>query len=261
MTLTLLTSDLSAKFLKEIRLIATDMDGTLTQSGKFTPALLQALAKLHQAKIAVLIVTGRSAGWVHAIANYLPIDGAIAENGGLYFPGADAAPEPLIALPFDHRDRLAYAFGELQSEFPHLQPAIDNAFRLTDWTFDVQGLSPADLTRLSDRCRALGWGFTYSTVQCHIKLLQQDKAAGLQQAIARYFPGLTAAQIVTVGDSPNDESLFDPQQFPHSIGVANLRHYAEQMQHQPAYLTAAAEVEGFCELARLVSSGAGDHED
>lgn len=254
MTLTLLTSDSSAKFLHEIRLIATDMDGTLTKSGKFTPALLQAFVALRKADIAVLIVTGRSAGWVHAIINYLPIDGAIAENGGLYFPNADAPPEPLVPLTADHRARLAQTFNKLQIEFPQLQPAIDNQFRLTDWTFDVQNLSLADLERLSDRCHALGWGFTYSNVQCHIKLLEQDKAAGLQRVIDRYFPDLRAAQIVTVGDSPNDESLFDARQFPHSIGVANLRHYADQMTHQPAYLTTAAEVDGFCELAQLIVS-------
>lgn len=254
MTLSLLTSGLNGKFLKEIRLIATDMDDTLTQSGKFTPKLLQVFGELRQAKIAVVIVTGRSAGWVQAIVNYLPIDGAIAENGGLYFPHADAAPEPLVALTADHRDRLAQVFAELQRDFPALQPAIDNAFRLTDWTFDVQDLSESDLERLSDRCGALGWGFTYSNVQCHLMRLEQNKAAGLQQVIDRHFPHLCAAQVATVGDSPNDESLFDPQQFPHSIGVANLRHYVDRMRHQPAYVTIAPEVEGFCEFARLLMS-------
>ncbi|MBD2089695.1 HAD family phosphatase [Microcoleus sp. FACHB-1515] len=258
MTPTLLTSGSSAKFLKEIRLIATDMDGTLTKSGKFTPALLNAFVELRKANIAIAIVTGRSAGWVQAIVNYLPIDGAIAENGGLYFPNADRAPEPLVSLTVDHRDRLAQVFRELQIEFPQLQPAIDNAFRLTDWTFDVQGLSLADLERLSDRAHHLGWGFTYSNVQCHIKLPEQDKAAGLQQVIDRHFPHLSAAQVATVGDSPNDESLFDPQRFPHSIGVANLRHYADRMQHQPAHLTAKAEVDGFCELAQLLISASKD---
>jgi len=252
MPLTLLPLNSSAKFLKEIRLVASDMDGTLTQHGKFTPALLQALVELQAAKIAVLIVTGRSAGWVQAVVNYLPVVGAIAENGGLYFPHAEAAPEPLVTLSSNHRARLAAAFTELQLEFPQLQPAIDNAFRLTDWTFDVQGLSRSNLQRLADRCRELGWGFTYSNVQCHIKLLEQDKAAGLQQVLATHFPDLTLNRVVTVGDSPNDESLFDVQFFPHSIGVANLRHYADQMAHQPAYLTASDQVEGFCELVRML---------
>ena len=59
------------------------MDGTLTQGNKFSSNLIQTLEKLGAAEIDVLIVTGRSAGWVNAIATYLPVVGAIAENGGL----------------------------------------------------------------------------------------------------------------------------------------------------------------------------------
>ena len=44
----------------DIRLIATDMDGTLNQSGKFTPELLQALADLTAANIQVIVTTRRS---------------------------------------------------------------------------------------------------------------------------------------------------------------------------------------------------------
>ena len=68
---------LNAAF-SDIRLIATDMDGTLTQSGKFTPALLQALTDLTAADIKVIVTTGRSAGWVSGLAAYLSVDGAIA---------------------------------------------------------------------------------------------------------------------------------------------------------------------------------------
>jgi hypothetical protein len=70
---------------QNLKLIATDMDGTLTQRGKFSPALIQAFENLAEANIQVLIVTGRSAGWVSGLVNYLPIAGAIAENGGLFY--------------------------------------------------------------------------------------------------------------------------------------------------------------------------------
>ena len=64
-----------------IQLIATDMDGTLTKNGKFTSDLISALETLKHKNIDVLIVTGRSAGWVQTIANYLPIIGAISKAG------------------------------------------------------------------------------------------------------------------------------------------------------------------------------------
>lgn len=251
---------------KAVRLVATDMDGTLTQAGKFTPLLLRSLLALQQAGIAVVIVTGRSAGWVQGVVSYLPVRGAIAENGGLWLAGGDSLGDSpgnslgdskaegdldyLIPLGDHHRDQLAAAFRHLQAEFPQIRESADNRFRLTDWTFDVQGLSLDDLTQMGDRCRELGWGFTYSAVQCHIKPMGQEKAIALQQVIQRQFPGLAPEQVVTVGDSPNDESLFDGDRFPLSVGVANVRHYADRLRYQPAFITAAAEAEGFGELTQ-----------
>jgi len=41
----------------------------------------------------------------------------------------------------------------------------------------------------------------------HIKSLQQDKAIALKQVMQEYFADLKPKQIITIGDSPNDESL------------------------------------------------------
>lgn len=237
--------------LGDIRLVATDMDGTLTQGGKFTPELFQAFADLAAANIKVVVTTGRSAGWVSGLATYLPIEGAIAENGGLYYHNGENVPMFLSSITdlTSHRQQLAEIFLKLQQTFPHIQESADNRFRLTDWTFDVQRLKIDQLQQLGQLCATSGWGFTYSNVQCHIKPSSQDKAAGLIQVLRDYFPQFTTEQVVTVGDSPNDESLFNPSYFKHSVGVANVREYASQMQHQPTYITTASEGKGFCELA------------
>jgi len=234
-----------------IALVATDMDGTLTQQGKFTVSLLQTLKTLANADIPVLIVTGRSAGWVEAVAHYLPVVGAIAENGGVFFHTPDVPPDLLVPITnlANHRLRLGEMFSLLQERFPHLQEASDNRFRLTDWTFDVSGLNDEALAWIGDRCQQEGWGFTYSTVQCHIKLPQQEKAVALQAVLETYFPHLPLSQVVTVGDSPNDESLFNPAIFPYSVGVANVQHYCDRLTYAPLFITPEAEVEGFCNLA------------
>lgn len=255
-----MTQPLDRHALKPVRLIATDMDGTLTQQGKFTPKFLQALNDLAAANLPVLIVTGRSAGWVQAIEHYLPVVGAIAENGGLFYGaagqrnGKESAGELLVSIAdvTEHRQALAEMFAQLQSEFPRICESVDNRFRITDWTFDVEGLSTAELQHMEARCHAAGWGFTFSTVQCHIKKLEQEKAIGLTKVLTRYFPQYSARQIITVGDSPNDESLFDASVFPVSIGVANVRHYLDRLDHKPAFITETAEAEGFCELARCL---------
>ncbi|WP_445635767.1 HAD family hydrolase [Nostoc sp. DSM 114161] len=247
-------SEVSSTCLSNIRLIATDMDGTLTKRGKFTPALLQALEDLATANIKVLIVTGRSAGWVSGLSSLMPVAGAMAENGGLYFPPGNQKPVVLTPIPdlVQHRQQLATTFEKLQTQFPQIQESVDNRFRVTDWTFDVATLSEDELQILERLCQQMGWGFTYSNVQCHIKPQGQDKAVGLLQVVREYFPDYSSEEIVTVGDSPNDESLFDRRYFPVSVGVANVLEYADKLQHQPAYITTAAEGDGFCELSSYI---------
>lgn len=235
------------------QLLATDMDGTLTRQGKFTPALLQGLEQLQGLGLPVMIVTGRSAGWVNGLAHYLPVVGAMAENGGIYFP-QNGPPEPLVDIPnlVAHRQLLQQAFTQLQWRWPKLRESDDNRFRLTDWTFDIEGLTQADLDEMAQLCQSLAWGFTYSTVQCHLFTLGQSKAAGLQRVLERYFAPIAAAEVLTVGDSPNDESMFNPALFPQSVGVANVVDYWPRLTYRPTYVTQAVEVAGFLELVEAL---------
>ncbi|NDJ15842.1 HAD family hydrolase [Myxacorys almedinensis] len=236
--------------LTSVRLVATDLDGTLTIADKLTPKLLNAFETLKQADISVLIVTGRSAGWVNAIAAYFPVTGAIAENGGLFYKGDSQSFITPISDLKHHRLKLLETFELLKAQFPKIQETSDNQFRLTDWTFDIEGISPSELDTMTELCQTQGWSFTYSTVQCHIKPMGQNKADGLLQVLHRQFPEVSLEQIITVGDSPNDETLFNSQYFPRSVGVANLLKYSDRLTHKPTYITNLSEGNGFCELVQ-----------
>jgi HAD superfamily hydrolase (TIGR01484 family) len=235
--------------LADIQLIATDIDGTLTRAGKFTRELLESIDLLTANGIKLLLVTGRSAGWVSAVNNYLPVVGSIAENGGIYF-NTDGEFDFLTRIEKIelHREQLANRFWELQEVYPQIQESVDNQFRITDWTFDIGGLTDVELQQIASKCQSWGYSFTFSTIQCHIKPQQQDKGVAISQVLKQYFPELNSAQIITVGDSPNDASMFDQSLFPHSVGVANIQHYTSQLTHQPEYITKSPEVAGFCEL-------------
>jgi len=252
MAFTLIEQGITNNCFKNLCLIATDMDGTLTQQGKFTANLLEAFEDLHSANIPVMIVTGRSAGWVSGLVSYLPVLGGIAENGGIFYLAGEPEPVVLSSIPDlgAHRQQLAEVYQHLQSEFPQLREASDNRFRLTDWTFDNHQLTITQLKRLDTLCNFLGWDFTYSSVHCHIKPVSQNKGTSLIKVLNHYFSHYPPEQVVTVGDSPNDTSLFNPALFPLSVGVANILDYANELIYQPAYITQATEGEGFCELVR-----------
>jgi HAD superfamily hydrolase (TIGR01484 family) len=244
---------LTPERLTDIRLIATDIDGTLTSDGKFTTELLQTIDLLNAKGIKLLLVTGRSAGWVSAINNYLPVAGAIAENGGVYFN--DRGEFDFLSQIDEiemHRGQLASRFWELQELYPQIQESIDNQFRITDWTFDLGDLTDLELREIDTKCQAWDYSFTFSTIQCHIKPLHQDKGIAILKVIKEYFPQIKPTQIITVGDSPNDASMFDPQRFIHSVGVANIQDYLSQLPYQPQYLTKLSEIAGFCELTDLL---------
>jgi HAD superfamily hydrolase (TIGR01484 family) len=240
--------------LADIQLIATDIDGTLTRAGKFTRELLESIDLLTAKGIKLLLVTGRSAGWVSAVNNYLPVVGAIAENGGVYF-NSDGEFDFLTRIEQIelHREQLANRFWELQECYPQIQESIDNQFRITDWTFDIAGLTDLELLQIASKCQTWGYSFTFSTIQCHIKPQQQDKGVAILQVVKQYFPEIKPTQIITVGDSPNDASMFDRSLFPHSVGVANIQHYMSQLTHQPQYITKSPEIAGFCELVKSLT--------
>jgi len=239
--------------LSDIRLIASDVDGTLTLNGKFSSDFISTLLDLQSSGIKVLLVTGRSAGWVSALVNYLPVSGAIAENGGLFLQ-PNGQQDLLSSVPnlSRHRILLENIFHHIKQKFPNLHPSTDNQFRITDWTFDVNDLSTDDIQAISSQCQQMGWSFTYSNVQCHIKPVHQDKATGLLSVLNNHFPELTSQQVLTVGDSPNDEAMFDSALFPLSVGVANVRHYQDKMMHLPKYVTHDSEFDGFSEVAKLL---------
>ena len=68
-----------------VRALFTDLDGTLTSDGRLDRATTAALFELFEAGLPVVLVTGRPAGWGHALASLLPFAAAVTENGGLTF--------------------------------------------------------------------------------------------------------------------------------------------------------------------------------
>lgn len=254
MSLTKLTQELVTNQFKRIKVIATDIDGTLTKKGEFSSQLLSTLEQLQKNKIQVILITGRSAGWCQGIVNYLPVWGIIAENGGVYCL-KDNQKTTLLTPVNDlskHRQFLQDNFEYLKSQFPQLITSNDNQFRITDWTFDCHELTQEQLLTIKQICDKNNWGFTYSHIQGHLKPVEQNKAKALITIKETYFQQLSLQEIVTVGDSPNDESLFNTDTFPISVGVYNILKYTERLKYKPVYLTNLPEIDGFCELVKFL---------
>ncbi len=249
-------------WLKDITTIATDIDGTLTnEDGHFSAELIRAFEVCLRASIRVLLVTGRPASWVQGMVEYLPVVGGIGENGGIYCPKqkeadmrllmVDEATMPPVSLAAIEAGRLGRlkVFERLKEKYPQLVPTGDCVTRLTDFTFPLGNLSHTDLADIETICSSAGYGFTYSSIHGHIKHPDQHKASGILKTI-RLVPELkaTVEQVITVGDSRNDQEMFDHQLFPYSVGVANIARHVPHMAILPQFVTIQPGVLGFCEL-------------
>jgi HAD superfamily hydrolase (TIGR01484 family) len=246
--------------LRALRLLASDIDDTLTdENGRIPPEALELIARLRttpgenasEPPLQVWLVTGRCASWAQALSRYLPLDGAIAENGGAICRGENLR---LLADPAalgPNRERLAAAFARIRERIPRAETTPDNIGRVTDWTFDRKPLSDGDIALATDLAAELGLRVVTSSIHVHLFAGDYDKATAVG-AVCDELGVIDREQALTLGDSPNDESLFDPVRFPFSAGVANVMPNLSRMTHAPRFVLPHARVEGAMWLMRRI---------
>jgi hypothetical protein len=242
--------------LRELRLIGSDVDDTLTQDGKLPTEIIDALARLRAAGVAVWLVTGRCAAWGQALANYFDLDGVVAENGGVLCRGDKIEVLADLAPVGPRREKLIAVFETIRRRVPRAVESEDNLGRLTDWAFLRPPLSDADLAFVAQIAAGQGLRAISSSIHVHLFSGDHDKATGLAVVCER--AGIVDREtVLTLGDSPNDVALFNPQAFPFSVGVANIAPSLDAMEHRPRFILPHARAEGALWLFRriLVSRG------
>ena len=229
--------------------LASDIDDTLTVHGRIPGENLVYISKLRQAGIKVFFVTGRTAGHGFSMTTYLDIDGAIAENGGVICVGETKQVVPDFAP--GTLDRIKRVFSKVREEFPKARPTEDNFMRLTDRTFHVNDFSQTDIARTSDIAGEHGLGVAYSSVHLHICDPRINKGKTLKSHLES-LRIKDIERVITIGDSPNDESIFDTSLFPNSVGVKNVEKYMERLKKKPRYILPEQEGHGFALLAKAL---------
>ena len=232
-----------------VRLLATDVDGTMTREGRIPASVLDRLASLARAGIEVVPVTGRSSGEALALARYLPgVRRALAENGAVLVQ----PDRPLQALqPSGDRDALVRLLASID---PTLTLAPCHPFRLVDVAFERNARDDATLMLLAEAAASHDLHVTWSTVHVHFGRQPPDKGRGLQSLIDDTVP---AAAIATIGDAPNDTGLWDRARFGVTVGTADIAAHTTALRVCPEFV-AAAGVDGWLQLtAALLSARAG----
>jgi HAD superfamily hydrolase (TIGR01484 family) len=241
--------------------VFTDIDDTLTTEGAITPDALAALAALRQAGLHVIPITGRPVGWSLPFTTAWPVDAIVAENGAVALvPAGDGQVRRLYQQPAAEREanftRMRQVLARIERDIPGARRAEDSAGRETDIAIDHSEFTQLPQERIDQvvaLMRSEGMTATVSSIHVNGWYGSHDKLAGARW-IARELLGIDLdAQLdrwVYVGDSTNDVLMF--QHFPHSVGVANIRRFADQLAHAPAYVTEGERGAGFAEVARAL---------
>jgi HAD superfamily hydrolase (TIGR01484 family) len=241
-----------------VEALFTDIDDTLTTSGRLPAEAFHALWRLHERAIPVFLVTGRPAGWCDLLARQWPVSGVIGENGGLayrYDPEARRIDRVYARDPAE-RARDAEALSRIEAEVrasvPGARVAADQPFRLfdlaIDFAEDAGPLGPEAVDQIVAIFTAHGARAKVSSIHVNGWFGDFDKLTMIERCARDWLgrQGDLPPGALYVGDSPNDEPAFAA--FPRSVGVANVRRFAERLTHPPTFVTRAEGGAGFAEL-------------
>lgn len=239
---------------RKVQLLASDVDDTMTRSGRLSAEVLTLLEKLSGAGIETVLVTGRPAGVGLALFDYLPcVSAVIAENGGVLVDATGVRPFPAGDEELDGLgERLAACTAEIRASVATAKPTVCCFSRLTDATFEVGSVPVAARPRVEAIAARHGLVTAASSIHLHVKLSGHTKGKALAEWMRAHRPPLGPDEVVTVGDSATDAPLFDPARFPLSVGVANISHVLARLPVQPAYVTGSPEASGFAELVETL---------
>lgn len=254
-------------FNSKIEFVLTDIDDTLTTEGQLEAKAYEALWKLRDAGLKIIPITGRPAGWCEMIARFWPVEGIVGENGGFYFRYAANKGEKIKKMQrwfftdektiSQNKSKLEAIENEVLSEVKGSAIASDQFCRMmdlaVDFCEDVPALSTEDvkkIVQIFEKHGAIakvssihvnGWFGNYNKLTTAFKFLQNEFNLSEQDALNK---------CAFVGDSPNDEPMF--AKFPHSFGVANIRHFEKQMKTLPTYISRSKGGDGFAEISQRI---------
>lgn len=231
------------------------MDETLTHHGRLAARTYEALERLQRADLKVIPVTAAPVGWCDQMARMWPVDGVIAENGGVFIArSGDGGVERTFWHSENDRAvaslRLAAMERAVKMRVPSAILADDQPFRLTSIAFArprqaseveaiLAALAKSGANGTCNNLWMLGWIGDYDKLAMSRRVLAD--VYGLDSEAAR-------TQVAYCGDSENDSPMFG--HFAHTIGMNTVRD--APLTARPKWITAGPGGEGFVEAADAI---------
>jgi Cof subfamily protein (haloacid dehalogenase superfamily) len=253
----------------EIKLVLADVDGTLvTQDKELTDRAIAAVHKLHDADIIFAVTSGRPPRGMSMLIEPLALKGPIAAfNGGLIV-NPDMSPIEQKTIPSDLVAEIVKVMAQsvdvwiyqdadwfiTDADAPHvaketstvqfdakvvdsLDGIIENVEKITGVSDDHDLIAKVEQD-LKDR---FGDHITANRSQPYYVDVTHPEAnkAGVVAYLAEHYD-IAPEQIATLGDMPNDVSMFEPSGVSIAMGQSE-----DEVKQAATHVSASNEDEGF----------------
>ena len=250
-----------SQFKGSIKVLFTDIDDTLTWQGQLPPQSYEMLWKLQESGIQIVPVTGRPAGWCEMIARMWHVSGVVGENGAFYFQYLNKKMTRVFGVKEEERiknqQKLQKIKTEILEKIEGTAVASDQFTRLFDLAIDfcedVEPLGPKQVDQIVGIFKRHGATAKVSSIHVNGWFGNYDKRSMCEVYYQNNFGKSLANSlndVAFVGDSPNDEPLFDF--FENSFAVANILNFKDQLKSPPKFVAPSVGAKGFVEVAKLL---------
>jgi HAD superfamily hydrolase (TIGR01484 family) len=244
---------------KNIQYVLTDIDDTLTHDGKLPAVAYEAMERLHNARIPVIPITGRPAGWCDHFARMWPIAAIVGENGAFYFR-YDPISKKMIRRYWksdsereQDQKKLNQIKDDILTKVPGCAVSADQAYREADLAIDfcedVPPLQKAEIDKIVDCFTNRGATAKISSIHVNGWYGDYDKLSMTRILFEEVFKSNLDSineHVIFTGDSPNDAPMF--AFFKNGTGVANVTTFTEEMAHLPTWILSQKGGFGFAEM-------------
>jgi predicted mannosyl-3-phosphoglycerate phosphatase (HAD superfamily) len=236
--------NIKLQLISRVKLIMTDVDGTLLASGRNVSGdVAEVLSLLQLQGITIGLVSGRTLIELETMSDELGMKGPIiAENGGVARLSPHGAP---LELGYTRQPAME-ALSRLKKLYPGaIHEREDNRDRTIDIVFRGNGIPLKEIRRHIGTTQLLDSGYITHLMQAGI-----SKGKTLMRILSEYKPGYRPNEVMVFGDSATDLSLFEL--FPNNVLIINPNlpdGQEELMREKAAFMSELEYGEGFTEVA------------
>jgi len=243
--------EIDEKLSKSIKFILCDVDDTLTVSGKLPSLAYEALWKLKNAGLVIILITGGATGFGETYVRMWPIDAVISESGASvnYEEGSLKRIINPMAI-FNTDQRMVNFKNRILKEVQGSKIAKDQYMRLFDVAFDYAQEKPfldkSSVNRIISICKEENIQYAQSSIHINTWLGHYNKLEMTRTFLESHYKwDGKMSEVIYFGDAPNDNSMFDF--FEHCVKVNTKVDYGSLIKKLPEFTTKGIGGFGFAE--------------